>query len=232
MLFNNNYDVYLTDENRLIYVNHDCQPSNEHDTTFRLHVYPADPNDLPASLRKDGYETLDFIWRYVYYKDNTDCLTGSPKLPAYDIARIVTGQHPPAQGMIWRVEYNFDTESATEITDYIDWIANQDPLIDSVFDVYISDNDIIYARQPCHTDDTNHPFFLHIIPDNLDDLPDHRTTSFDNYDFDFADRGVVSDDKCLAFVNLPLYDIAGIRTGQWDPLQEHHFWIEEAAADR
>ena len=232
LLFNNNYDVYLTDENRLIYVNHDCQPSNEHDTTFRLHVYPADPNDLPASVRRDGYETLDFIWRYAYYKNNTNCVTGSPKLPAYDIARIVTGQHPPAQAMIWRVEYNFDTESATEITDYIDWIANQNPLIDSVFDVYISDSDIIYARQPCRPGDTDHPFFLHIIPDNLDDLPDHRTTSFDNYDFDFADRGVVSDDKCLAFVNLPSYDIVGIRTGQWDPRTGTQLWLQEAAVAR
>lgn len=246
LLFNNNYNVYLTDENRLIYVNRDCQPSNEDDTIFRLHIYPTDSKRLPSDLRKDGYETLNFIWREIYYKSNTDCVAGSPKLPAYDISRIITGQHRIAeQSMIWQVEYDFDSASATEIAEYnyqnlmigtihlySDWIANQDPLIDSVFGVYISDNNIIYARQPCHPDDTNHPFFLHIIPDSLEDLPDHRTTSFDNYDFDFADRGVVSDDKCLAFVNLPSYDIAGIRTGQWDPRTGTQLWLQEAAVNR
>lgn len=252
LLFSNNYDVYLTDENRLVYVNRDCQPSDEDDTSFLLHIYPTDPNDLPASLRADGYEALNFIWRTIYYKDNTDCVAGSPKLPSYDIARIVTGQHRPAQGMIWQVEYNFDSASATEITDYnyswqdpnmtsqldkgtidstFDWIATQEPLIDSVFDVYLSDGRIIYAKQPCRSSDTE-PFFLHIFPDNLDDLPDHRTTDFDNYDFEFADRGVVSDDRCLAVVNLPSYGIARIRTGQFDREQDRNLWLQEAAVSR
>ena len=253
LLFSNNYDTYLTDENRLVYVNRDCQPSNENDTTFLLHIYPTDPNNLPTSRREAGYETLNFIWRDIYYKGNTDCVTGSPKLPAYDIARIVTGQHRPAQDMIWLVEYNFDSASATEIADYdyseqdsnmtsrptkatidstFDWIATQEPLIGSVFDVYLSDGRIIYARQPCHPDDANTPFVLHIIPDNLDDLPDHRTSGFDNYDFEFADRGVVSDDKCLALVDLPSYEIARIRTGQWDREQDLHLWLQEAAVSR
>ena len=253
LLFDNNYYVYLTDENRLVYVNRDCQHSNEKDTTFLLHIYPTDPNNMPTSRREAGYETLNFIWRDIYYKGDTDCVTGSPKLPAYDIARIVTGQHRPAQDMIWLVEYNFDSASATELEDYdyseqdsnmtsrpnkttvdstFDWIATQEPLIDSVFDVYLSDGRIIYARQPCHPDDANTPFVLHIIPDNLDDLPDHRTSGFDNYDFDFDNRGVVSDDKCLAIVDLPSYEIASIRTGQWDREQDLHLWLQEAAVSR
>ena len=253
LLFNNKYDVYLTKENRLVYVNRDCQPSDENDTTFLLHIYPTDPNNLPVSRRANDYETLNFIWREIYYKGNNDCVTGSPKLPAYDIARIVTGQHRPALDMIWLVEYEFDSASATEIVDYVysvqdsvtisrpseatidstfDWIATQEPLIDSVFEVYLSDSRIIYARQPCHPDDTDTPFVLHIIPDNLDDLPDHRTTEFDNYDFEFADRGAISDDKCLALVDLPPYEITRIRTGQWNREQDLHLWIQEAAVSR
>ena len=256
MLFDNKYDVYLTKENRLVYVNRNCQPFDENDTTFLLHIYPTDPNNLPTSRRADGYETLNFIWRDIYYKGNADCVTGSPKLPAYDIDRIVTGQHRPARDMIWLVEYKFDSAYATEMAsiagyDYsvqdsvtisqpseatidstFDWIATQEPLIDSVFDVYLSDSRIIYARQPCHPDDINTPFVLHITPDNLDDLPDHRTTDFDNYDFKFADRGAVSDDKCLALVNLPPYEITRIRTGQWNREQDLHLWLQEAAVSR
>lgn len=253
MLFNNKYDVYLTDENRLVYVNRNCQPSDENDTTFLLHIYPTDPNSLPTSRRENGYETLNFIWRDIYYKGNTDCVTGSPKLPAYDTDRIVTGQHRPGRNMIWLVEYNLDSTSATEIADYdyseqdqvtisrpseatinstFDWIATQEPLIDSVFDIYLSDSRIIYARQPCHPDDTNTPFVLHITPDNLDDLPDHVTTDFDNYDFEFADRGAVSDDKCLVLVDLPPYEITRIRTGQWNREQDLHLWLQEAVVSR
>ena len=253
LLFNNNYDVYLTDENRLVYVNHDCQPSNEKDTTFLLHIYPTDPNNLPTSRREAGYETLNFIWRDIYHRSSTDCVAGSPKLPAYDIARIVTGQYRPAENMIWLVEYKFDSASAIDLidNDYLEldlgitslpfkatvdptfnWITTQEPLIDSVFDVYLRDGRIIYTRQPCHPDDADTPFVLHIIPDNLDDLPDHRTTDFDNYDFDFDERGVISDDKCLAIADLPAYEIARIRTGQWVREQDLHLWLEEATVNR
>ena len=253
LLFNNNYDVYLTDENRLVYVDRDCQPSNEKDTTFLLHIYPTDPSNLPTSRRKAGYETSNFIWRDIYHKGSADCVTGSPKLPAYDIARIATGQYRPAQTMIWLVEYKFNSASAIDLTDndYLeldlgitsrpfkatvdstfDWTATQEPLIDSEFDVYLSDGRVIYARQPCHPDDADTPFVLHIIPDNLDELPDHRTTDFDNYDFRFADRGVVSDDKCLAIIDLPSYEIARIRTGQWNREQDLHLWLQEAPVSR
>ena len=253
LLFNNKYDVYLTDENRLVYVNRDCRPSNEKDTTFLLHIYPTNPNNLPTSRREAGYETSNFIWRNIYYKGNTDCVTGSPKLPAYDIARIVTGQYRPAENMFWLVEYKFDSAFATDLidNDYLEldlgitsrpfkatvdstfnWIATQEPLIDSVFEIYLSDGRVIYARQPCHPDDADTPFVLHIIPDNLDDLPDRRTTGFDNYDFDFDERGVVSDDKCLAIIDLPSYEIARIRTGQWDREQDLHLWLQEASVSR
>ena len=253
LLFNNKYDVYLTEENRLVYVNRDCQPSNEKNTTFLLHIYPTDPNNLPTSRREAGYETSNFIWRDRYYKGSTDCVTGSPKLPAYDIDRIITGQYLPAEKMIWLLEYKFDSASTTDLidNDYLEldlgitslpfkatvdptfnWITTQEPLIDSVFDIYLRDGRIIYARQPCHPDDADTPFVLHIIPDNLDDLPDHRTTDFDNYDFDFDDRGVVSDDKCLAIVDLPSYEIARIRTGQWVREQDLHLWLQEAPVNR
>ena len=253
LLFNNKYDVYLTDENRLVYVNRDCQPPDEKNTTYLLHIYPTDPNNLPTSRREAGYETSNFVWSDIYYRGNTDCVTGSPKLPSYDIDRIVTGQYRPAEKMIWLVEYKFNSASATDLidNDYLEldlgitsrpfkatvdptfnWIATQEPLIDSVFDIYLSDGRIIYARQPCHPDDADTPFVLHIIPDNPDDLPDHRTTDFDNYDFDFDDRGVISDDKCLAIADLPTYEIARIRTGQWNREHDLHLWLQEAPVSR
>ena len=41
---------------------------------------------------------------------------------------------------------------------------------------------------------------------------------FDNWDFHFHERGgVLFDGRCLARLRLPDYDIANVRTGQYDP---------------
>ena len=60
-------------------------------------------------------------------------------------------------------------------------------------------------------------FFLHVVPADLDDLPDaRREYGFDNIDFRFDVRGVQFEGKCAASVGLPQYAIARITTGQYD----------------
>ena len=62
---------------------------------------------------------------------------------------------------------------------------------------------------------TNLFFFLHLIPVDVDDLPDHRKQyGFDNLDFRFDDYKPPLTERPLAVRELPAYDIAGIRTGQ------------------
>ena len=59
-------------------------------------------------------------------------------------------------------------------------------------------------------------FFLHIIPVDVDDLPDHRKQQgFDNLDFRFGDYALPPTGGTVAVRELPAYDIARIRTGQY-----------------
>ena len=63
---------------------------------------------------------------------------------------------------------------------------------------------------------TDMGFFLHLIPVDMDDLPDHRKQyNFDNLDFRFGDYALPLTERAVAVRELPAYDIARIRTGQF-----------------
>ena len=99
------------------------------------------------------------------------------------------------------------------------FVGDSQPAIRSDFDVYLIENALnalTYAKRQCVAADTAPTFFLHIEPIDVEDLPDDRKQhGFDNLDFDFNDNGMLVDGKCLMEVNLPDYDIAAIRTGQY-----------------
>ena len=106
-------------------------------------------------------------------------------------------------------------------------ITDTQPLVRSNFDLHLNDNTLHYVRDTCRPDDTYARFFLHIIPHDTNDLPQHRQQyGFDNLNFDFYDHGVRFDGKCLASVPLPDYPIARINTGQWIP-DEGKLWEGE-----
>ena len=68
--------------------------------------------------------------------------------------------------------------------------------------------------QPGNATDVS--FFLHFIPVDVDDLPDHRKRhGFDNLDFRFNDYALPLTERPIAVRELPGYAIAGIRTGQF-----------------
>ena len=74
--------------------------------------------------------------------------------------------------------------------------------------------------------DTEPPFFLHLIPVDKADLPDHRRQyDFDNMDFHFGPYEFVDDGRCVATRRLPDYRIARIRTGQFNA--EGQLWKGE-----
>ncbi len=57
---------------------------------------------------------------------------------------------------------------------------------------------------------------MHVVPVDVDDLPDHRKQyGFDNLDFHFNDRGFRSAERCVALRELPDYPITRVRTGQF-----------------
>ena len=90
-----------------------------------------------------------------------------------------------------------------------------DPVIRSVFDVYLNEVGLVYVRDICSPDDTMDKFFLHIIPIDRNDLPIERSQyNFDNLDFYFEEYAIYNPGRCVAVAELPDYEIRSIRTGQ------------------
>lgn len=255
-IIHSKYDIYLQEqENALIYLNRNCIPNSERNTSFFLHIYPSDNNDLPHSYKRIGYEIKESTWellnRWTYTQtDHNDCIAIFG-LPDYGITHIVAGQYTPYLGIDWSVEYQFDADN-NAIDKYINRFNPNDtyqayysyyqsttanePIIRSSFEVYLMQlhqKTLIYTKDNCTSSSVLYPFFLHVIPTDINDLPAQRLQlGFDNYDFEFEDRGVIFDNKCLAVVPIPDYDIAAIRTGQWNPIDGQRFWQDEITIDR
>ena len=114
-------------------------------------------------------------------------------------------------------------------------VSGDTPIISNVFNVYLDENkdSLIYVKEECDKEDIHLDFMLHLTPADINNLPDSRKQfGFDNLDFHFDRYGLQFDNKCLAQLNLPNYDIASIRTGQFitgdDELPV--IWMEEVAS--
>ena len=96
-------------------------------------------------------------------------------------------------------------------------VASGEPLASEEFDVYLIDGTMYYIKEPCYGSDFTARLFLHVFPEDIDDLrDDRRKHKFDNLDFIVGDHRLLFDGKCLAIVDIPQYDIAGLRTGRID----------------
>ena len=97
-----------------------------------------------------------------------------------------------------------------------DDVAAEAPSAAGAYKLYSQDGALYYAKRPCDAADTEAPFFLHIYPENADDLPERRRRSgFDNLDFGFLEYGLLADDKCFIRRALPEYAIERIHAGQF-----------------
>ena len=89
---------------------------------------------------------------------------------------------------------------------------------------------LTYARAPCVDADLRARFFLHVVPVDADDLPDHRVRyGFDDLDFDPREQALF-DGKCLVTVRLPEYAVDHIRTGQFNSAEQ--LWNETITPGR
>ena len=96
------------------------------------------------------------------------------------------------------------------------------------FDVFVSGRTLVYVREPCVPADTEAWFFVHIDPNDPDDLPEDRQQwGFDNLVLIFDRQATWFGEKCLTTLDLPDYGIAAIRTGQYDDTGQ--FWSVEFA---
>ena len=220
------YDVYLAN-GELAYLNDACDPlGTEH--SFHLNVYPENADDLPEERRERGFERFlfDFLANGAFMDSGCAAFF---RLPDYPIAAIRTGQREGEGGNLWRAEFLLDparrwAESASG--------ASGEPVARGVFDVYLTDETLVYVKEPCETGDTEARFFLHITPERAGDLPEERRVyGFDNLDFDFfPKRGALFEGRCAARAALPEYPVGSIRTGQYDGDKE--VWSAEFAVGR
>ena len=90
-----------------------------------------------------------------------------------------------------------------------------DPVIESAFDVYVTNDMLLLVREQCRRGDIEHPFFVQTFPANADDLPVGSVArGFEERSFPFIQIGVMMDHTCAALVSLPGYPIDRVRVGQ------------------
>ena len=208
------FNVYLSDDQRtLTYTREPCVAADLA-APFFLHVFPDRADDLPQERRDIGYEVLDFDFRLNGAAFDGKC-AGQVSLPEYAIAGIRTGQWIRGEDKLWDAAFLLETETYRAAYARA---ASREPNARAEFNVYLDEGQrtLTYTREPCDAADIAAPFFLHVVPDRVDDLPqERRDVGYDALDFDFRLNGAAFDGKCAGQVALPEYAIAGIRTGQW-----------------
>ena len=220
------FDLYHNKpEKTLTYVNESCEPKDVFNR-FVLSLIPFDANNLPVYVKQRGgnRRTLYFDFGEKGVKFDGKCLMVF-QLPEYPIFQISIGHRLGGQNHFWG--------HLTEMREVERIIEDPgDPVIRGKFDVSLGENFLLYSREPCAPADISDTFFLHLIPADRDDLPDNRQQyEFDNLDFNFAQAGVISEGKCIAWVLLPDYPITRIRTGQYIPESGQVVWKAETSVE-
>ena len=138
----------------------------------------------------------------------------------------------PPVGRTATGEYTYESR-LQQIQDTYARVDSSQLAVRERFDIYFDGDRVIYRKEQCAAADIADGFLLHLFPVNSSDLPDDRREhGFDNLDFQFGSIGVMWDGKCLAIANLPDYEIARIRTGQYLSGEDRQLWQAEFAVSR
>ena len=187
----------------------------------------ADYHHIPASpwyrykVRQFIGNADDEVYLVWFYGKRSTWFYGGFHAPNLGVLPELEPIAELADGVILKVNKAYRNAEA-----YQSIVAGQ-AVIRSNFDLYRNDNTLHYVKDTCRPDDIQARFFLHILPHDANDLPQHQQQyGFDNLNFDFYEHGVRFDGKCLASVPLPNYPIARINTGQWIP-DEGRIWEGE-----
>ena len=218
------YDIHR-DGRLLTYLRDGCPREDVGGTRLFLHVVPRDGGDLPLWSRERGYDNLDRLLRVGTARIDGDCV-GVVDLPDYPIAAIRTGQLTD-DGVLWEADIVFGEEAPDYAAARRDALAGE-PLARSVYALHLDGRTLTYLRDRCTDEEADARFFLHVVPADENDLPEHRREyGFENLDFTLAARGARIDGNCVAVARLPDYPIATIRTGQYD--DTGRLWTAEFA---
>ena len=208
--FSGETDVYR-DETSVTWVKESC-PAGGVNRAQRMIVVPL---DAARAQRRFGVEGVRV----------GDACLWSALLPEYAIAKILF-----FDGIGTLVSDAWLQESRRRHAA----ISAAPPAARSTFDVYLEDGALTYIKSPCVRADTEVPFFVHVVPVQLGDLPRFRRRfGFEALDFRFgaAKRswrtvaGDIFDGVCMATLTLPDYPIANVATGQYTPGRDGHHWF-------
>ena len=147
------------------------------------------------------FHNLDFDFGDQGLRDRGYCVAARA-LPDFPIARIDTGQYTP-RGRLWTVTL-------------------AEPAARRDFAVHLRGNALIYLKEPCTAADAQPRFFLDLR---------RREGGSANLNFDLREYGWAVGERCRAVAPLPAYEVAGIRTGQYDP-GGGELWTAEFTASR
>ena len=192
---------------------HRAPPKNPQQPHYFLDI--AGPPDFPGSFHARLVGRTDY-----------DILGYAAK-----VAELVQGGAPHASldwGMHKLGWYRWDIHVLRHGPEsYVDRLTSAagTPVAQSVFNVYFDGAKVMYSKEPCHEEDVQDFFFLHLTPERVSDLPKGRVPhGFDNLDFPFKDYGINVGEACLAVRTLPPYPIKSIRTGQYVMKKGTRIW--------
>ena len=171
--------------------------------SFFLRMYPADPILSGLSRNLNPWFTVVRI--------DGKCLLWAP-LPPWAVATVSAGRRED-EAVLWEATFHLDVERHRRA-----WAAvrSRTPTAHGPFDIHRRGAELVYVRDPCAERDVAARFFLHVFTGA------ERST----LDFDFKQRGVLTDGRCVALAPLPEQDIDRIRTGQF-VVGEGELWSVE-----
>ena len=224
------FQVSLSEDGKgLRYVREQCAPGDT-EPVFFLTIIPERAADLPLDRREYGFAKRDFSFAEAGGRFARGQCAAQIPLPDYPIKEMRTGQYAPGQGDLWSLNLIAAPDFDQLRADYAALSAAK-PVVRDFFALYAVDNRLLYVRETCAAADTAAPFFLHIIPEGVTDLPaERRAAGFAQAGFAFAQQGGRFDGKCLAAVTLPDYPIKEMRTGQHTPGQADPLWSVQLTA--
>ena len=197
----------------LTFVREGCEAADTRDRFF-VHVYAADPGDLPPERREAGFEKLDFWFGDRGLRYEGACMA-SVALPGYELRAVRTGQYD-ATGHLW--DAGFAADAASWLARFEAAAAREPALRARGFGLHLDGRTLTWVREACSAADVEDRFFVHV----------HAADGGgrENLDFWFRQRGLVHGDRCMASVELPDY-AERVVTGQYDA--SGHLWEAEIA---
>ena len=208
--FAGNVDVYR-DETAITWVKEPCPPGDLHHA-MAMAIEPLDTSRGPnRGLGREGdTRRADGV------RIGNACLWQAPLPDDQTFARIFL----PGIGTLASNAY-LEKRRRRHAA-----LAATPPAARSTFDVYLQEGMLFYVKTPCVHADTEPPFFVHVRPVHLGDLPGaRRELGFAVLDFQFGGldphgrdaNGDLFDGICMATLDLPDYPVLGIATGQYTP---------------